>query len=283
MESECKIITRRNYNHGRPINLDKIVTGIKAEFHAVLPVTRSDLEQSFNSAMSALVVRFNNGAIPEALGHVRFSPLLDSGLQNLLSTITNSSLADCPEIWEMGSGFMDPELRGKGWYGPLRNKLLVSYLDKIKAGEVIILGTTKTARVLLALKESLTIGLKAFYCHHETLPMISALTCICQGEFGQGFQYGADACHKRVSRDIIPIGQFMDPMNKEFINSLPRPDVKRTDSIPCCLYMYGMPEQAMKVEEILRNAFLEPDQFVRVLNDPRINYYQKNSPSSTTL
>ncbi|PIV62544.1 hypothetical protein COS12_01995 [Candidatus Roizmanbacteria bacterium CG01_land_8_20_14_3_00_33_9] len=256
-------------NHGHPIDFRLVDRGITRESSRVLQVTTADLAASFTNAMSAVVGRNHHqpGEMVEALGHVRFSPLLDPLLKNKLD------LQDCPEIWEMGTGFMDPEtFRGKGLYGPLRNELLKIYIDKIRGGEVMIMGTTKTKAVLRVLKDAMAMDIGAFYTNPLSLPFISAFTCVYHGSFGQGFQNGTDACPKRVNQTSAPIKTFFNAQDQQPIDRI-IPNERRL--IPCYFYAYGNPETAQKIDGILKGQFGTPDNLVTQLRQPDINYYQE--------
>jgi len=264
-------ITYRFYtaNHGHPIDFGLVDRGITRESSRVLQVTTADLTASFTNAMSAVVGRNHHqpGEMVEALGHVRFSPLLDPLLKDKLD------LQDCPEIWEMGTGFMDPEtLRGKGLYGPLRNELLEMYIDKIMGGDVMIMGTTKTKAVLKVLKDAMAVDLGAFYTNHLSLPFISAFTCMCHGSFGQGFQNGIEACPKRVDQTSAPIHTFFNAQDQSPIDKIIPND---KGLIPCYFYAYGRPETAQRIDGILQNQYGTPDNLVARLRQPDINYYQE--------
>jgi len=254
---------------GHPIGFDTVVQGIAGEAARVLQVTAADLEMSFNNAMSAVIGR--NDHLPrkavKALGHVRFSPLLDPRLMEKLG------VEDCPQIWEMGTGFMDPNtLRGKGLYGPLRNVLLKMHLEQINSGQVLIIGTTKTKAVLNVLKEAMAVELGAFYANHLAIPYISAFTCVCEGNFGQGFQHGINACGKRTDQSAAPPAVFFNAQEQMQINQI-IPD--QTGIIPCYLYAYGKPEAALRIDDRLRQKFGSVDALVNRLRQPDINYYRE--------
>jgi len=266
--TECdayRLVTNKDLETGTIPNFGLIAQGLASEA-ATLPVPESILADSFRSGMSAIVCQFNEEDCPQGLGHVRFTPLLSLSQRNALQ------LEGLPDIWEMGSGYINDQIRSLGLYAPLRDRLIREHIESITSGKVLILGTTKTPQVLSVLKKPLeAFGLEAFFCNHRTFPMISGLTCTCSGDHGQGYQFGPDSCSHRVTTARLPVGKIVSTT----LNGGYKPaimELQANAKMPCCLYMYGKPEKIQTLETILRHIHGDPANFTQKLI--RMGYYR---------
>ncbi len=265
--AEFSIYTNRTIPPGVNLGLDTVVAGINDESAALLHVEKSSLTASFEAAMSAVIAERISPTEAEALAHVRFSPLLDPMLIEQLELPS-----DTPQLWEIGTGYADQRIRGNGYYTDMRNGLLEMYAEQIISGNILILGTTKAAPVVRVLKASEQVGLPAHITHHSTFPRISALTCVCTGDFGHGYQYGMDACDKRLSSDIIPVGEIWDAKDKVRISTIPVSERNGSSIIPCTKYLHGPLETAHRLNDILTKRFPQPQMMVDQLQ--KLNYYK---------
>lgn len=154
-----------------------------------------EFERSFNQGMSSVLMQGN-----KAVGHTRFIPLLDRSLINDLGLGE-----EFPEIWEMGTGLMLDPVQGRGLNNVLRFHLYDRYVERMRSGEVLVIGTTKTPELTGVLDrlrleyfndsitEQTTYPLDFRFCNRETLPFVAPTTCVCNPTFGSGYHIG-DFC-----------------------------------------------------------------------------------------
>jgi hypothetical protein len=163
----------------------------------VLPVSIESLRQSFHDNMSAVLLKDRT-----AVGHARFIPLLDERLITDLGLPTST-----PQIWEMGTGLMLPEVRGKGINIVLRHVLISRFRDQMTSGRMLVIATTKTPE-LRSLVDNMAdlltdpehqYPLDFRFTNRENLPFIAPFTCICTPDFGTGYQFGTSCNQAEVA------------------------------------------------------------------------------------
>lgn len=215
----------------------------------------SELEESFDRGLAVALVSQDSN---EAVGFVRFSPLLEDELKDGLG------LNNFPSIWEIGTAVILPQFRGRGWYAPLRKELLVTVSQDIKEGRLLVLGTTKSIAIIKVLKETKDLGIDFYKCVHTDFPMIVPFTCVCRPDFGCGFQL-TEECPVRVTQqqllNLDSIAQKSDDGTK----------------IPCVMYVSDK-SLAERIDKDLMvkfgNAGSSPQQnLVRVLKER--SYYDQ--------
>lgn len=250
-------------------NRDLLAQGMGREKNSILPVTADDIMRSFNAGLSTVLIEQDTG---KAVGHIRFSPLITPMLKDQLSLPS-----EMPLLWEIGSGYIDNDYRKQGLYTVLRNEHIGRFKDELTSGSHVFLGTTKTLRVLHALRHAQErYGIEGVILPHTQLPFIAAFTCVCKGDFGQGYQCGVDACGIRIKQ-----GQF--PMDKSTNGLLDQMDVKSIDKIedlnggegkiPCTMYVQGRKDAILGMEVELKKQFGTPENLVAQLRQPNVNYY----------
>lgn len=202
VKTEIQFVTSRSQ---ASVDLRPIHQAILQE-RTLLHPSLENLERSYVQGMS--VVMMDEG---RPVGHVRFTPLLDEELKQALGLSS-----DFPSVWEIGSAviFDDPAYRGRGHYADLRNNLVAGFVDRIYTDGLLLLGTTKSVSVIKSLPRADRIGVFFKNCFHHEFPMVSALTCVCEGDFGQGFHV-ADNCKKRLQ----PEGMEIEERVGEVINT----------------------------------------------------------------
>lgn len=199
---------------------------------SMLPVTPEDLSASFNQGLAIALI---DPQTNEVMGGSRFVPLLDNELKEKMGLDKNF-----PQIWEMGSVIIfNSQVRGNGFSLDLNKALLDSVRQKTEAGELLVIGTTKSIVLLSTLKKE---GLNFSFSSHTEFPLIAPLTCICTGEMGQGFQESTN-CSFRVS--------------PEQIANLPALADKK-GKVPCTLFVSSK-QLAQKIDGELRTRFLKDD------------------------
>ncbi len=234
-----------------------IYAGITQETSTMLVPKMGDLEESYRSGKAAIITDEEN-----VVGYVRFSPLLDDNLANKLG------LPDSfPNISEIGTGIIDPAHRGRGLYKLLRGSLLESHADQIIDGRLLVIGTTKTMAILNTLHHATDLGMHFEAFHHQEFPMIAPFTCVCEGDFGQGYQHGVNACTKRVRSELIPLQQNLHMLEPH------------DGKIECCMYVSSR-DGAQSINDGLfaffRNDETHPlSNLVQTLRHPDINYYNE--------
>lgn len=160
----------------------------------LLHATLSSLEESFDHGLAVALVPEGS---TEAVGFVRFTPLLGDSLKQYLG------INEIPNIWEIGSAAIAPEYRGHGLYAPLRNDLLATVSQEIKKRRLLVLGTTKSIVIIKVLSDAKDLGINFYKSVHTDFPMIAPLTCICTPDFGCGFQL-TGSCPVRVTQEQLP-------------------------------------------------------------------------------
>ncbi len=182
--------------HNRNINMRPDLRSIHAVINDesnLLHVTLSSLEESFDRGLAIALIPEDS---TEAIGFVRFTPLLDEDLKQDLG------LNNIPSIWEIGSAAIAPYYRGRGLYTPLRNDLLATVSQEMKDRRLLILGTTKNIAIIKVLDKAKDLGIEFFRSVHTDFPMIAPFTCICTPDFGCGFQL-AENCPARVTQQQL--------------------------------------------------------------------------------
>lgn len=253
-------------------NCSRLVAGMGREKTSILPVTTAGIAKSYAEGMSSVMVEKKTG---NAIAHIRFSPLITPQLREQLQLSPG-----LPMLWEIGSGYVEKEHRREGLYNVLRNEHVGRFKEELTTGSHIFLGTTKSIRVLHALRHAQEEHhIEGVILPHSSLPFIAAFTCVCKGDFGQGYQCGVDACGERIKPE-----QF--PMSKSINGLLDQMDVKSIDEIkdlnggegkiPCTMYVQGKIETVLKMEEDLRNQFGTPENLVEKLRQVNVNYYNES-------
>lgn len=199
------------------------------ESSMLLPATTEAMEESFNKGL-AVVLTSESG---EAVGYLRFSVLLDDEKKRRLGIP-----ASLPNVLEIGSAFIDPRFRG-GVYSAVRNEALSMILPAIHAEQVLVIGTTKAVKVLHAASHAKELGIQFEPSVHTDYEMLSPLTCVCQGNFGSGMQFG-DMCPRRITAEQLPL--------VESIAS------EQGGKIPCTMYVSNI-NLARRMDRNLREHF----------------------------
>jgi hypothetical protein len=209
------------------------------------------LESSFSDRRAVVLM---DGE--KTIGYVRLSSLLDISGKNMLGIPD-----DFPDIAETGTAIIHPDYRGHGYYPKLRTKLQSMFVEEMKEERLLVLGTTKNLRVIESLDDAVEIGLQFTIVGRDEIPMIAPFTCVCEGEFGNGFQNGTSCFQAATQSELIQIGKH----NWE--------DVKKNggSKIPCTVYVSDI-DLARKMETRLLDQFGSRDEVVNALRS--IGYYE---------
>lgn len=231
------------------VNLEPIHQAILNEptlLHPSLDV----LKQSFQDNKAIVML---DGQEP--VGFARLVNLVDDGLKKRLGLGS-----DFPNINEVGSAVIinKPEYRGNGYYGDLRNALLQIKQQEIITGELLVVGTTKNIAVVRVLPKSAKLGINFQTCHHSEYPMVSPFTCICSGDFGQGYQLSS-SCNSRISESYCQVNGKINLMPID-------PDGK----IACIMYISSV-QVASRANRLLQGAFGTQERLVNALCE--VSYY----------
>lgn len=252
-------------------NRDLLAQGMSREKSSILPVTANDIVESFNAGLSTVLLEQETG---KAVGHIRFSPLITPMLKDQLSLPPTM-----PLLMEIGTGYIAKEHRGNGLYTLLRNEHIGRFKDELASGSHVFLGTTKTLRVLHALRHAQErYGIEGVILPHTQLPFIAAFTCVCKGDFGNGYQCGVDACGNRIKQEQFPMGKsingLLDQMDVKSIDEIK--DLNGGEgTIPCTMYIQGNKGTIIKMEEELKKQFGTPENLVAQLRQPNVDYYEE--------
>lgn len=231
---------------------------IRANSQDMLPVKDKDLERSYVDGLATVLLNSDN----KIVGGTRFIPLLDSAKKQEL----NLSGLQLPDIWELGSIVVAKEAMGNGFSKDLNRTLLSSVKKKVQNGELLVIGTTKTAAILRMLwgLDLNDIGGEFSILPHIDLAMIAPLTCVCEKPLGTGFQMSPN-CEYRVT-----------PRQTEEIKQKER-GFGLSPKIPCTLFVSDM-ALAKRTDDVLRQKYsmINPanpqEALVVALN--RIGYYK---------
>lgn len=178
-----------NTRHVSEVDFSMIESGLRSERNT-LSAPYTDLEQSYREGMSEMAIDADFD--PRlAVGHTRFELLLSASLRLRLGLSE-----EVPQIWEMGSSYVDPDYRGHGMSTRVRIPLFEMHRQIIENGQVLIIGTTKTGAVTGIMDritnhfqqpESYMQGVEIRFTNREALPFIAPFTCICRPAFGVGY------------------------------------------------------------------------------------------------
>lgn len=238
------IIANNNSDNVDLIDFSGLAEASRSEEN-VLPTTEESLRKSFQTGMSAVFLNEEQRAV----GHARFIPLLDEKLRDGLNLSTQ-----VPQIWEMGTGLMLDECRGKGINILLRHGLVRRYRAQMASGEVLVIATTKTPELRrlvdnladLTTDEGDAYPLDFRFTNRENIPFIAPFTCVCNPEFGTGYQHGT-ACNQAEG----PSGQ-----TSEFRRGIELPVIGSTEpqKIACTVFVSST-SLARTTSELLQNQF----------------------------
>jgi len=214
----------------------------------MLPAKSEDLHASFAKGLAQVAL-----CDGEIVGYVRLKPLLSANLARGLGIGPLS-------VHEVGSAMVRARFRSHGLYSKLRNSLYLNHLDNAnRNGEsALILGTTVYPAVVRSIGHAREEGIDISIIRHTDLPMIAALTCVCESGEMRGMHLGCGACRVRIdSREAPRVNQIL---------SLP---VEHSQS-PCVMHVHDM-EMASYIDATLRDRFGNAQNFVDYLKNQ--NYY----------
>lgn len=220
-------------NDRAQIGLNRIRDVIASEPTMLHPDV-AGLQESYRKGLAVALVHEGDG---EAVGLARFIPLLDEKLSQ------NLGLNDFPQIWELGSVIIDHPYRGQGHASNLNNALISSAQEEMRDGKLLILGTTKTARMLGSLHAASSLGFDFHAGSHAEFPMIAPFTCVCVPDFGEGFQLTPDCSQRIQENQLIALEEIKDGQHK-------------TEKIPCSMFISDR-DLARGVNDRLQDRFSE--------------------------
>lgn len=224
--------------------LESLHAGMQNE-SALLSTTVESLQSSYDAGLG-IALTTKSG---EAVGFLRFSQLLGAEQKDKLGLPE-----DFPDVLEVGSAFIHPNYRG-GLYAQFRSAALELILDNIHENKTFVLGTTKTIKVLETNPHAEELGIHFEEMVHTDLDGIAVLTCICEGDFGSGRQFGYE-CPRRVTRSQLAN-----------IHSIA---AEKDGEIPCTMYVSSGP-LARRMNSQILERFGSFENWINALQ--RIGYY----------
>lgn len=208
---------------GRIPDLREIHSVMRHEKNMLHPPI-GEIVRSFADGLACVLVD-GEGSKERAVGYYRFIPLMDGGLKERLGLPI-----DFPDIWEMGSAVILPEYRGHHLARLLSDTLLGSQAARIRNHELLILGTTKTIKVVRIHEHALRGGsdeLSFHICRHTDFSNIAALTCVCEGPMGTGMHLDYE-CSRRADTGAV------ESIRRSELSELP---AARGPDIACVMYV----------------------------------------------
>jgi hypothetical protein len=243
--------------HPRP-DFTEILEAMKMEKGVLLQPTLKSLVESYEAGLACALI---DGERP--VGYVRFSPLLEVNLKDKLALDDN-----IPDIYEIGSAIILPDHRGKGYYPRLRNGLLNLVADKVNNKELLVIGTTKSIKVIEVLEHATDLGINFSLSRHGEYPGIQCLTCVCKPDFGYGVQHDIFVCPKTITESELAALQNIPDYqtHKKEVDSL-----STNGQIPCVLYISDK-DLARRTSDVLISKLGSIKKFVKELKGQ--NYYE---------
>ncbi len=207
----------------------------------------TELCESFSTGLAVIAVDRDAGNKP--VGYMRMESLLSESVREQLGLPS-----DFPNVMELGTMFTlnDDKYRGKGLMSQLSQQLFDHYRGDIESGNVLVIGTTKDWRVIRVLQGlGGQVGDQFRVLNHLQFPHVAALTCICSGDFGSGFQVGPDACTKRIDRSTTDLSLDLGGSLESMLSDL----VSESDSpkIPCVMFVSSV-TAARNADTLLRTC-----------------------------
>ena len=204
------------------VDFSMLHTAIMRE-SALLHPSLATMQESYLTGLGVAHTVENDGQ-NVAVGYARVIPLLSFEQREQLSLPGNF-----PDVYELGTVIVHPDYRGRGISEQLQRELIRRFKGRLDEESLLILGTTKTRKVLHILDKLSDEGVSFYHCRHTEFPHIAPLTCICSPYFGEGFQHTTD-CSKRVTEpQVIFIRQILTKTSRE-LNI-------QTDKIPCTMFI----------------------------------------------
>lgn len=235
-------------------DLSGILEAMHNETGTLLQPSLESLQGSFEKGEAVVLM---DGPTP--VGFVRFSELLNEESRSALDLPD-----DFPLIYETGSAIILPEYRGRHLYPGLRTRLLSLVAERIKNRELLVLGTTKSPKVIESLDDANELGLGFEIIDPHDNPMVASFTCVCEGDFGSGFQNGS-ACFNRATKTEIAL------VAKHDWKAVQEAGNRSDGKIPCTVYVSDV-ELMNKMEDRLTILFRSQAELVNELRG--IGHYE---------
>lgn len=190
-----------------------------------------------------------------AIGYARFIPLLS---REQIQTLGLPS--SFPDIYELGTVFVDPIYRGQGLSDKVQRDLLLLMKERLDNKSLLVLATTKTRKVLRTIDRiSKEEGIPFYFSPHTEFPHVSPTTCVCHPTFGEGFQY-TTACPQRIT-----LGEMNEVKSTLRIN-------KEDDKIHCTMLVSDR-ALTQEMDKTIEKAMNEGGQRRLVRKLKQLNYY----------
>lgn len=196
---------------------------------ALLHPSLETMEESFAAGLASVYTEDVAGR-KVAVGYSRLIPLLAP------EQVAELGLPrEFPAIAELGTVFVAPLFRGRGIAENLYRELFARFSEPLVEGRLLVLGTTKTAKVLHQLAKLQDMGLNFHAGSHTEFPHLAPVTCVCVPDFGYGFQFGVE-CPARITESDAQVVRDCTKRQEIILLS----DVKRNGDrgkIPCTMFV----------------------------------------------
>jgi GNAT superfamily N-acetyltransferase len=164
-----------------------------------------DIENNFNTGRAVFYIDNETG---EAVGYCR---MIESIAQELVQQLGLNGLL--PEIFELGTVFVNPAFRGRGLSTALVNGIAQLNLEAFRNRQKLLIGTTTSLTMLNSLRPVNRFGIQFYTGNTSAVDYIEAVTCMCNPDepLGGTGTHISDSCSKRSTifqkDELIPVHQ----------------------------------------------------------------------------
>lgn len=196
---------------------------------ALLHPSLEAMQESFAAGLAVAQTEEVDGR-QVAVGYSRLIPFLTPEQVSQLGLPE-----EFPAIAELGTVFVSPPFRGHGMAESLYRELFVRFQEPLSDGRLLVIGTTKTAKVLHQLAKLQDMGINVHAGRHTEFPNLAPVTCVCVPEFGSGFQFGTECSARITEPDALIVREAMPRKGVIMLQEVGSNGAR--GKIPCTLFV----------------------------------------------
>ncbi len=231
---------------------------------ALLHPSMEAMQESFAAGLAVAHTEDVDGR-QVAVGYSRLIPLLgEEQIQEL------GLPAEFPLLAELGTVFVSPQYRGHGMAEGLYRELFGRFRESMQGGRLLVIGTTKTAKVLHQLEKLRDMGINVHAGRHTEFPNLAPVTCVCNPDFGSGFQHGPDCSERVTESDAQRIREALPGRGVIMLRDVSNGDPSK---IPCTMFVSDRALAASADRMISETYGMPTAQQIFVDRLGGINYY----------